>query len=73
MTFEQILTIIGALVPLASAIASALNHDIRSTQAAGGTPSKAILSAGVAVNALAFNGDKVIQLAKAVKAAGLVK
>lgn len=73
MTIEHILAIIGAVGAVASAISSALNQSVRNTQADGGVPSKALLSAGVAVNTLAGNVDKAIQLAKAVKAAGLVK
>lgn len=73
MTFEHLLAIIGAVGAVASAISSALNHNVRTTQASGGEPSKALLTAGVAVNTLAGNVDKAIQLAKAVKASGLVK
>jgi hypothetical protein len=68
MTLESILAIIGAVGAAASAIASALNHNVRKTQAAGEQPSKAVLAAGVAVNTLAGNVDKAVQLAKAVQA-----
>jgi hypothetical protein len=73
MTLEHIFAIIGAVGAAASAISSVLNQSVRNAQAKGSEPSKAVLSAGVAVNALAGNVDKAIQLARAVKAAGLVK
>jgi hypothetical protein len=73
MTLEHILAIIGAVGAAASAISSVLNQSVRNTQESGGEPKKALLAAGVAVNTLAGNVDKAIQLARAVKASGLVK
>jgi hypothetical protein len=73
MTLESVLAVLGALVPLASALASALNHDIRKKQADGSEVPSAALKAGAVLNGLALNVDKAIQLAKAAKAAGLVK
>lgn len=57
MTVEQILAIIGAIVPVFSAIASALNQHARTAEA----PSANVAKAQVVVNALALNLDKVKQ------------
>lgn len=66
MTVEHILAIIGAIVPVFSAIASALNQHARTAEA----PSANVAKAQVIVNALALNLDKVKQavaLAKSFK------
>ena len=55
MTVEHVLAIIGAIVPIFSAIASALNQHARSAEA----PSAGVAKAQVVVNALALNLDKV--------------
>ena len=65
MTLEHILAIVGAVVPVFSAIASALNQHARSAEA----PSPNVAKAQVVVNALALNLDKVRQAAALVKAA----
>jgi len=57
MTVEQFLAIVGAIVPLFSAIASALNQHARVAEA----PSANVAKAQVVVNALALNIDKVKQ------------
>jgi hypothetical protein len=57
MTVEQFLAIVGAIVPLFSAIASALNQHARIAEA----PSVNVAKAQVVVNALALNIDKVKQ------------
>ena len=64
MTLEHILAIVGAVVPVFSAIASALNQHARSAEA----PSANVAKAQVVVNALALNLDKVKQAAAALKA-----
>lgn len=64
MTLEHILAIVGAIVPVASAIASALNQHARTAE----TPSANVAKAQVVVNALALNLDKVKIAAAAVKA-----
>ena len=64
MTLEQILAIIGAILPVASAIASALNQHVREAEA----PTSGALKAQVAINALAMNFDKVRQAAALLKA-----
>lgn len=65
MSLEHILAIVGAVVPVFSAIASALNQHARSAEA----PSPNVAKAQVVVNALALNLDKVRQAAALVKAA----
>ena len=64
MTVEHVLAIIGAIVPLFSAIASALNQHARTAEA----PSANVAKAQVVVNALALNLDKVKLAAEALKA-----
>jgi hypothetical protein len=64
MTLESILAIIGAILPVASAIASALNQHVREADA----PTSGALKAQVAINALAMNFDKVRQAAALLKA-----
>jgi hypothetical protein len=64
MTLEQFLAIIGAIVPVFSAIASALNQHARTVEA----PSPNVAKAQVIVNALALNIDKVKQAASALQA-----
>ena len=64
MTVEHVLAIIGAIVPIFSAIASALNQHARTVEA----PSAGVAKAQVVVNALALNLDKVKLAAAALKA-----
>ena len=63
MTLEHILAVIGAIVPVFSAIASALNQHARGAEA----PSANVAKAQVIVNALALNLDKVRQAAAVVQ------
>ena len=63
MTVEHVLAIIGAIVPVFSAIASALNQHARTAEA----PSAGVAKAQVVVNALALNLDKVKQAAALIK------
>jgi len=65
MTIEHVLAIIGAIVPVFSAIASALNQHARTTEA----PSPNVAKAQVVVNTLALNLDKVKLAVAAIKAA----
>ena len=69
MTLEHILAIVGAIVPVFSAIASALNQHARSAEA----PSANVAKAQVVVNALALNLDKVKQAAALIKSANKSK
>ena len=64
MTVEHVLAIIGAIVPVFSAIASALNQHARTAEA----PSANVAKAQVVVNALALNLDKMKLAAAALKA-----
>ena len=64
MTVEHVLAIVGAIVPIFSAIASALNQHARTAEA----PSANVAKAQVIVNALALNLDKVKLAAAALKA-----
>ena len=64
MTVEHVLAIIGAIVPIFSAIASALNQHARVAEA----PSPNVAKAQVVVNALALNIDKVKQAAQMIRA-----
>lgn len=65
---DHILAIVGALVPLLSAVSSLVNHVIRSQQAAGQTVSPVLSGAGTILNLGAVNLDKAVQLAKMMKA-----
>lgn len=64
MTLEHVLAIIGAIVPVFSAIASALNQHARTAE----SPSTNVAKAQVVVNALALNLDKVKQATALIKA-----
>jgi len=64
MSIEHILAIIGAILPVASAIASALNQHVRASEA----PTSGALKAQVIVNTLAMNLDKAKLAAAALKA-----
>lgn len=64
---EQALAILGALVPLASALASFMNHMVREKQAKGEAVSPLMLAAGSALNAASINLDKAVQLGRMVK------
>jgi hypothetical protein len=69
MSLEHALAIVGAIVPIASAIASALNQHVRDAQAKGETVPSWLLHIVAVVNAAALNGDKVVQLVKLVRGA----
>lgn len=58
----HILEIAGAVVPLLSALASLVNHLVRTAQASGSEPSKALVVTGAVLNAGAVNIDKAAQL-----------
>lgn len=63
MTIEHVLALIGTIVPIFSAIASALNQHARTAEA----PSANVAKAQVIVNTLALNLDKVKQAAALIK------
>lgn len=62
--FDTILQFLGAMVPLMSAIASYINHVVRTKQAAGTEVSPVLLHAGAVLNVASINVDKAVQLAK---------
>lgn len=66
--FDEILKIAGAVIPLLSALASLLNHSVRSAQAKGETPSPALVATGAVLNAGAVNVDKAVQLVQMLRA-----
>ena len=67
MSLEHALAVVGAIVPVASAIASALNQHVRDAQTKGKTVPSWMLHVVALVNAAALNGDKVVQLVKLVR------
>lgn len=69
MSLDVLITIAGVVVPVASAIASALNHHVRDAQAKGESVPSWLLHIVAVVNAAALNGDKVVQLVKLVRGA----
>lgn len=60
---DYILAIVGALVPLMSAVSSLVNHVIRSKSDAGEKVSPMLSGAGTVLNFASINIDKAIQLA----------
>lgn len=62
-TIDHVLAILGALVPLFSAIASFINWKIRTASAAGQPVSTTLAAVGSAANVVAVNLDKAKQLA----------
>jgi hypothetical protein len=65
---DKLLMILGAAVPLMSALASYINHLVREREAAGEVVSPALLKTGALLNVGAINMDKAVQLAKKAKA-----
>ena len=62
--FDHVLSILGALVPLMSALSSFINHWIRTQTSAGEKPSPVLLTMGSLVNVASVNLDKGVQFAK---------
>ena len=58
---EQTLELMGALVPLLSALASLVNHHVRKQEAANKPVSSMLLKSGALLNASALNIDKAVQ------------
>lgn len=73
MSIDQLTGLAGVIIPLASVIASAVNHYVREAQAKGETLPEWLLKLAAALNILALNGDKALQIAKVVKAAKAAK
>ena len=67
MTFEHITSIIGIIVPILSAIASALNANVRKAQAEEKPVSPTLAKVNAVVNAGALNIDKAKQMLDLVK------
>jgi hypothetical protein len=61
---DMILSVVGALVPLLSALSSFINHMVRVQSASGQQPSPVLLATGSLLNMGAVNIDKGVQLAK---------
>jgi len=61
---DGILAIVGALVPVFSALTSFVNHIVRVKTDAGQQPASGLLAVGTALNFASINVDKGIQLAK---------
>ena len=59
---DHVLTIVGAVVPLLSALASLVNHFVRTAEAEGKTPHAALVATGAVLNIGAVNLDKAAQL-----------
>jgi hypothetical protein len=64
---EHLLAFLGALVPLMSALASFINHKVRTAEQSGKPVSDIALKAGAALNVGALNLDKALQMAKKAK------
>lgn len=69
MSLEQILQILGAVVPLLSALASFLNHLVRVRKESGTEVSSLLAGSGAVLNVGAMNLDKALQLVRMLKEA----
>lgn len=69
MSVDQILHILGAVVPLLSAVASFLNHLVRVRKESGSEVPALLAGSGALLNVGALNLDKALQLARMLKAA----
>jgi len=67
VTFEHITSIIGIIVPILSAIASALNANVRKAQAEEKPVAPTLAKVNAVVNAGALNIDKAKQMLDLVK------
>ena len=64
MTIENLMSTVGVVVPLASVVASALNHYVRDAQAKGVVVPAWLLHVVGMLNVAAMNGDKAMQMVK---------
>ena len=64
---DRVLVIVGALVPLLSALSSWVNHVIRTKEAKSEAVSPALLGVGSVLNVLSVNLDKAVQLRNMMK------
>jgi len=67
MSLDTAVSVAGAIVPVLSAIASFINHLVRTSKASGKKPASVLLATGAVLNAGAVNIDKAIELAKMLK------
>lgn len=70
--WEHIFAIVGACVPLISALASLINHIVRKKLEAGEKVSPMLTGTGSVLNLAAVNVDKAIQFAKLARSSGLL-
>jgi hypothetical protein len=61
---DFVLSIIGALVPVFSALASFFNHFVREQTSRGEKPNGVMLAAGAVLNVASVNIDKGVQFVK---------
>ena len=64
---DQVLVLLGMIVPLMSAVSSVVNHLIRMKQAEGKPVGAALLHLGSLLNVASMNLDKAVQLGKAAR------
>ncbi len=69
MNWDVILQVLGAVVPLMSAVASFLNHVVRVKKEAGAEVPALLAGSGAVLNVGALNLDKALQLARLLKEA----
>lgn len=69
MKIDNVLELVGVLVPLLSSVASWFNGKARAKKEAGEMLSPAVARVGAVLNVGALNFDKAMQLLKAVNAA----
>lgn len=70
--WEHIFAIVGACVPLISALASLVNHIVRKKLEAGEKVSPVLTGTGSVLNLAAVNVDKAIQFAKLARSSGVL-
>ena len=72
VNLEHVLAIVGALVPLASALSSWVNGLIRDRSSSGEAVSTGLLRAAQVLNFASVNIDKVSQFGRAVRSGQIV-
>lgn len=70
MSFDSVISIVGAVVPVLSAVASFVNHVVRVQVEAGKAPHALLLALGGLLNVGALNVDKSIQFVKMARSFG---
>lgn len=64
MSIENLMSVVGVVVPVASVVVSALNHYVRDAQAKGEVVPAWLLHVIGMLNVAAMNGDKAMQMVK---------